>query len=159
MTLSASCRGFTLVETLVATGILVTALAGIAQLLVLASQLTLQAGASGAALRAAQDKIESLRSHALTYDDAGDPLTSPALRASSWNSLVETVEPFLDWVDRDGRERASPEEAVWLRRWRITPLDAGEPDAIAIEVCVFSDVAGDSRHPDACLSTIRTRQP
>lgn len=56
-----SARGFTLFETLVATGLLVTALAGLAQLLVLGTHLTRQAIASGGALVAAQDRIETLR--------------------------------------------------------------------------------------------------
>ena len=64
----ASARGFTLFETLVATGILVTALAGVAQLFVLGTHLTRGAGASGIALVAAQDKLESLRGLAFAYD-------------------------------------------------------------------------------------------
>jgi prepilin-type N-terminal cleavage/methylation domain-containing protein len=44
----ASPRGFTLFETLVATGILVTALAGIAQLFILSTHLTRQSNTSGA---------------------------------------------------------------------------------------------------------------
>jgi prepilin-type N-terminal cleavage/methylation domain-containing protein len=54
-------RGFTLFETLVATGILVTALAGIAQLFVLGTQLSRRRAASGQALVIAQDKLEYLR--------------------------------------------------------------------------------------------------
>ena len=154
-----SVRGFTLVETLVATGILITALAGIAQLFVLGAQLTRQAGASAAALRAAEDKLESLRSQALTYDEGGTPVTSVALAPAPANSLSENIAPYFDWVDRDGQEQADAGGAVWLRRWRVTVLDAGQPDAIALEVCVFRNANRDQRQADACLSTIRTRQP
>jgi type II secretory pathway pseudopilin PulG len=73
MLLNASERGFTLFETIVATGILVTALAGVAQLFVLGTHLTRQAGASGRALVAAQDKLESLRGQPSGTIPAGPP--------------------------------------------------------------------------------------
>jgi hypothetical protein len=52
-------------------------------------------------------------------------------------------------------------EAAFVRRWRITSLGPGEPDAIAIEVCVFPAPApnGGPAHAAACLSTARVRQP
>ena len=152
----ASHRGFTLFETLVATGILVTALAGVAQLFVLGSQLTRQAGASGAALIAAQDRLELLRGQAFTYDPSGIAVTDPALEPSPESSLDQDVDPYVDWLDANGDFTDSAEDAVIARRWRITSLGATTPDAIAIEVCVFRFGAGG---PDTCLSTIRTRQP
>ena len=151
-----STRGFTLIETLVATGILVTALAGVAQLFVLGSQLTRQAGASGAALIAAQGRLERLGGQAFTYDPAGLMVTDPALEPSPESSLAEDVDPYVDWLDADGEATNDADAAVLTRRWRVTSLGATTPDAIAIEVCVFRFGA---RSADACLSTIRTRQP
>jgi type II secretory pathway pseudopilin PulG len=153
-----SVRGFTLLETLVATGILVTALAGVAQLFVLGSHLTRQAGESGLALVAAQDKLESLRGHAFTYDPSGTEVTDAALAPSPASSLAEDLDPYVDWLDADGEVIDSPDEAVLSRRWRITSLGLTTPDAIAIEVCVFP-LGAAARGADACLSTIRTRQP
>ena len=106
-----SARGFTLFETLVATGILVTALAGVAQLFVLGSHLTRQAGASGIALVAAQDKLESLRGQAFTYDPAGLAATDAALEPSPPSSLSEDIDPYVDWLDDYG-------EAHSQSRWR-----------------------------------------
>ena len=155
-----SARGFTLVETLVATGILVTALAGVAQFFVLGSHLTRQAGASGIALVAAQDKLESLRGQAFTYDPSGLEATAAALEPSPQSSLSEDTDPYVDWLDDYGQARDSPDDAVLTRRWRITSLGETTPDAIAIEVCVFRmPGARDPKGADACLSTIRTRQP
>jgi type II secretory pathway pseudopilin PulG len=151
-----SVRGFTLLETLVATGILVTALAGVAQLFVLGSHLTRQAGASGAALIAAQDRLELLRGQAFTYDPAGLIVTDPALEPSPESSLSEDLDPYVDWLDADGELTDNADEAVLSRRWRVTSLGATTPDAIAIEVCV---VRFGAQGADACLSTIRTRQP
>ena len=151
-----SVRGFTLFETLVATSILVTALAGVAQLFVLGTQLTRQAGASGAALLAAQGRLETLRGQAFTYDPSGLLVTDSALEPSPATSLDEDTDPYVDWLNADGDLTDNADDAVISRRWRITSLGATTPDAIAIEVCVFRFGA---RGPDACLSTIRTRQP
>ena len=151
-----SVRGFTLFETLVATSILVTALAGVAQLFVLGSHLTRQAGASGAALLAAQDKLELLRGQAFTYDPSGLAVTNEALEPSPESSLDEDVDPYVDWLDADGDTTEDAEAAVIARRWRVTSLGATTPDAIAIEVCVFRFGANGA---DSCLSTVRTRQP
>jgi prepilin-type N-terminal cleavage/methylation domain-containing protein len=158
MSTCSSARGFTLVETLVATSILVTALAGIAQLFVLGSQLTRQAGTSGIALIAAQDKLESLRGRAFTYDPAGSEATDSALEPSPSSSLAEDIEPYVDWLDQSVQP-SDPDDAVLIRRWRITSLGMTTPDAIAIEVCVFPFTSRTARGADVCLSTIRTRQP
>ena len=160
MSLHASDRGFTLVEALVATGVLVTALAGVAQLFTLGTHLTRQAGRSGAALVAAQDKLESLRGQAFTYDAGGVAVTSPALQPSPPGTLAEDIAPYVDWLDIDAAPLDREDDAVLLRRWRISSMGATDPDAIAIEVCVFRmPGAADPEAADACLSTIRTRQP
>lgn len=161
MSSPASVRGFTLFETLVATGILVTALAGIAQLFVLSTHLTRQASASGMALVAAQDKLESLRGLAFAYDAAGAGITAPALAPSPSSSLDENVEPNVDWLDAAGHVSDDANAAMLVRRWRISTVEATSPEAIAIEVCVFKAPAQDADHraADACLSAVRTRQP
>ena len=155
-----SIRGFTLLETLVATGILITSLAGLAQLFFLSSRSAWQAGVSGAALIAAQDKLEALRGRTFAYDSAGSAVTDGALQPSPSNTLARNVAPYVDWLDASGVARSSAESAIMVRRWRIFAVDAGTPDAIAIEVCVTRiGEAADTRWADACLSTIRTRQP
>ena len=150
--------GFTLLETLIATGILVTALAGIAQLFVLSSHLSRQANTSGAALVSAQDKLESLRGLPFAYDANGSAITDPALQISPPGSLAEDVARYVDWVDAGGVSRESEDAAEFTRRWRVSAIGSAEPDTISIEVCVFKAPAG-SHGADACLSTIRSRQP
>jgi type II secretory pathway pseudopilin PulG len=156
-----SARGFTLLETVVATGILVTALAGLAQLFVLGTHLTRQATESGAALVAAQDKLERLRGLTFGYGAAGEPVTDSALLPSSSSSLSEDIPPYVDWLDAAGEPHDDPDEAVMVRRWRVASVGETSPDAIAIEVCVFKAPAHEAgpQAADACLSTVRVRQP
>lgn len=156
-----SSRGFTLVETIVATGILITALAGVAQLLILGVQLTRNANVSGLALVAAQDKLESLRGLPFGYDADGNEDTARALEPSPSSSLSESLTPYVDWVDSSGARLAAPAGAAFVRRWRIDTVDDAAPKAITIEVCVFRASSGDAdiRAAEACLSTVRTRQP
>jgi type II secretory pathway pseudopilin PulG len=157
----ASIRGFTLVETLVATGILVTALAGIAQLFVLATHLSRQASASGQALVMAQDKLEHLRGLKFAFDATGSPVTDPGLHVSPADSLHADRAGYRDWLDASGDAGVDAAAAIVARRWRISTVGEASPEAIAIEVCVFAMPAA-GRGPqaaDACLSTIRARQP
>lgn len=154
--------GFTLLETVIATGILVTALAGIAQLFVLTMRITRESGAHGVALVAAQAKLEALRSLQLAYGIAGERLTDPSLEASPSHSLFEETTDYFDSLDAAGGVVLDEEgAAMFTRRWAITPIDHEEPHAVVIEVCVFRSPA-DGVSPAAaaaCLTTIRSRQP
>lgn len=155
-----SLRGFTLVETLVATGVLITAIAGLAQLFILSVRFTRDSAQFGTALVAAQDKLEALRSFAFTYDDNGVAITDPRLTASPPAALAVNSEPYVDWLDAGGNPANAP-GAAHVRRWRITEIPGGEPAAIAIDVCVFAAPAlghGPDR-AEACLATVRVRQP
>ena len=152
--------GFTLLETLIATGLIVTAMAGLAQLFALSVRFTRDAGQFGVALVAAQDKLESLRSLTFGYDAGGEPLTDPELRVSPPQSLAADVERYVDWLDERGSVVGGGSGA-YVRRWRISEIAADEPEAIAIDVCVYR-VPGANAEPaqaDACLATIRVRQP
>jgi type II secretory pathway pseudopilin PulG len=151
--------GFTLVETLIATGVLVTAIAGLAQLFALSLRFTRDSAQSGAALVAAQDKLESLRALRFGYDDNAAALTDPRLQPSPPTSLSESVAAYVDWLD-DAGNVVNEAGASYTRRWRITEM-AVDPAAIAIEVCVFRMPAlnREPSHADACLVTARVRQP
>lgn len=154
--------GFTLLDTLVATGILLTALAGVAQLFVLTLRTTRDSGWHGVALVAAQAKLETLRSLELAYGPAGERLTNPALEASPSQSLLEDTADYVDALDATGAVVVDDgAETAFIRRWAITPIDREEPQAAVIEVCVFRSPA-DGLTPvaaEACLATIRSRQP
>jgi type II secretory pathway pseudopilin PulG len=156
--------GFTLLETVVATGVLVTALAGIAQLFALSVRSARDAGSQAAALVVAQDKIERLRSLHYGYGPFGEPITDPGIADTAARSLEQDTAGAVDFVDDQGVAvdvAATTHGAVFTRRWRVAPIDSFVPDAIAVEVCVFRWPAG-SLTPEralACLATVRARQP
>lgn len=155
--------GFTLIETVVATGVLVTALAGVAQLLVLSVRSAREADVQGAALIAAQGKVEVLRSLVFAYGPSRQPVTDAGLTSSPSQCLSENVPGFVDFLDADGMvmETGGGRGVAFTRRWRVMPIDHFEPEAIAVEVCVFRG-SGDGLTPasaDACLATVLVRQP
>lgn len=161
MTHTESTRGFTLLETLIATGLIVTAVAGLAQLFALSVRFTRDAGQFGVALVAAQDKLESLRSLAFGYDEGGGTMTAPSLHISPANALAADTEHHVDWLDDRGIVAGEAGGAAYVRRWRVTGIAADEPEAIAIDVCVYRVPGLNTQpaHADACLATIRVRQP
>ena len=154
-------RGFTLVETLVATSLLVTLIAGLAQLFALSDRFTRDSVQFGVALSGAQDKLEALRALRFGYHEGGEVVTHPRLSASPPGSLSEDVEGCVDWLDASGAVLHNLEGAQYVRRWRIAAIAADEPEAIAIDVCVFrmGSANHDPHHADACLATVRVRQP
>jgi type II secretory pathway pseudopilin PulG len=158
-----SATGFTLLETIVATGLLVTALAGLAQLFILSSRLTAHSGSRSSAAFAAQSKMEALLSRAFTYTADGDPVTDPALEPSPPDTLSEDVDGFAEALDADGQVIFADEAdaGMYVRRWAITPLDDLTPEAFVIEVCVFRSPAAQVpvSGAESCLATIRSRQP
>lgn len=157
--------GFSLIETVIAASILVTALAGTAQLLVYSLRFTRESGRREVAAVAAQSGVEWLRARAFAYGPEGDTVTDAALEPSPPNALDENVSGYFDALDAGGEvidlDEAAGGGPAYVRRWAVTPLDSGAPDALAIEVCVFrgSATAVPVASAEACLATIRTRQP
>lgn len=153
-------RGFSLIETLIAAGILVTILAGLAQLVAWSVSQTRLAGGRSRALLVAQDKLESLRAAAWTFDLSGATVSGPELAASPSGSLDTNVAGYVEHVDTAGRI-ARQTDALMLRRWAVTPLDSGTPETIAITVCAFRAPAltAGRDSAEACVSSARVRQP
>lgn len=143
-------RGFSLLETLIAAGILLTLLAGLAQLVTWSVSQAQLAGHRSLALIVAQDKLETLRAASWTFDLDGVAVSGSELAVSPSGSLDTNIAGYVEHVD-----------AAMLRRWAVTPIDMGTPDAIAITVCVFRapaiTVGRDGA--DACVSSARVRQP
>jgi type II secretory pathway pseudopilin PulG len=153
-------RGFSLVETLVAAGILVTTLASLAQLVAWSVTQTREAGGRSRAMSAAQDKLEKLRALPFTLDLDGTPVTDSALATSPSGALDVNTSGNFEYIDGTGRIVLGS-DALVVRRWGVEPIDSGTPDAIAITVCVFRLAATNTgrKGADVCVSTARVRQP
>jgi type II secretory pathway pseudopilin PulG len=126
-------RGFSLVEVLLASVILIVALLSLAQLLALATTANADAGRATFAAVLAADKLEELR-------------------ASTWESVRRQAGESVDFLDHSGRpvERASA--AIYGRRWLIDPLASNPDNALVIQVIVSG------RRDEARIAAVRTRR-
>jgi len=124
--------GFSLIEVLVATGILAVAIAGLAQLFVIAVRANVDARhATYAAVLAAQ-KIEEFRAAPFPPPGGGEE-------------------------DLDGRGVVAevPNQPAYRRRWTIAPLARHPLEAVVITVVVSPHHAP---RPAVRLVTVRTRK-
>jgi len=165
-------RGFSLLETLVATSILTVTLAGLAQLLVASMRVNAAARTTTYAALLAQQKMEQLRGLTWGFDLLGLPVadTSTNLAAASAaapggkgltpsppGSLATNTAGYCDFVDRFGRVigggTTPPGETVYVRRWSIEPLPASPATAMVLQVLVSR--AGGRASPDTGASGVR----
>ncbi len=134
-------RGFSIVEVIVASGLLIAAIASVAQLVVMSARATAVAGARSMAAAIAIDKMEQLRGLAWTVDAAGNPVNDPALAESPVDALDRDVAGFSDRV------------GAFARRWWIRPLPIAPADGLLLQVRV---IAWDGH--DVRLATVRARR-
>ena len=126
-------RGFSLVEVLIASTILIVALLSLAQLL------SLTTAANAAARRVtfstvfAAEKLEEL--HTLT-----------------WESVRRQAGVSVDYLDRSGRPVEGRAAATYARRWIIDPLPGDPNNSLVIQVIV-SD-----RRDEVRVADVRTRK-
>jgi len=131
--------GFTLIEVVVATAILASAAAALAQLLATASVQSARNRHALTATIAAQSKLQQLR--AVRWTTTVDGLTASPLR-----SLLEDTAGCVDYPE------------PYVRRWSISRRDPLDPDTFVLQVCVFR-TTGRQAVPDACVGTVRARRP
>jgi type II secretory pathway pseudopilin PulG len=124
--------GFSLVEVLVATGVLVAGIAAVLQLFVIAMQATLDArDATYAAVLAAQ-KLEELRAA---------PFPPP--------------DEATEYLNARGALLPDRAEAVYERRWIVAPFPAQPSDTVVLAVRVWRRGV---MHRAVRLTTVRTRR-
>ena len=150
--------GFTLIEVLVATTLVCTAVAGLAQLGLLAMAQSLAVQRQAAAFWLAQSKLEELRAKPWTFDGAGLALSDPALSLSPPDALASETAGFVDYFDRFG-DAVPPPVSTYQRRWAITLVDPLDADTLRLQSCVLTRApASAGSTADACVTTIRTRR-
>jgi prepilin-type N-terminal cleavage/methylation domain-containing protein len=185
---SNSSRGFSLVEVLVAMGILTAVSLGVAQLFALSAKNNLTAKGQTSTTSMAEQKLEQIRALTWGFDLAGEGLpvtdtttnltvTPPqhngtGLNPSPSDSLERNTDGFVDFLDANGQwvgtGTTPPGSAVYIRRWSITPLPTNPNNTIVIEVLV-TPVANEMARiesaftrtrmsGDALLVTVKTRK-
>lgn len=150
-------RGFTLVEVVVAMGLLVTAAVGGVYLLAFGTRAMHMARLQGAGALAASARLDELRSLRFEFDQNGQRVTDVSTRIDSDQprpggsgltpggaaALDTNVSGFVDYLDSSGAwvgsGPAPPPDAVFVRRWAI---DSPAPDLLVLQVLV-RPVAGD----------------
>jgi prepilin-type N-terminal cleavage/methylation domain-containing protein len=169
-------RGFSLLEVVVATSILVAGVAGVAPLLVVASRANQSARTTTMASLLAQQKLEQLRALEWTRDPLGALLSDTdtdltaafadgaggvGLRPSPAGSLDRNVAGYCDFIGVDGRVVGGgsvlPAGTAYVRRWSIEPLPPGVDDVLLFEVVVMRAGRLAATAEDARLTSIRAR--
>ena len=165
-------RGFSLLEAVIAAGLVTGAFAALAQMLAMSIPSDRSARSNSAAMVLAGQKLEQLRGLTWGFDPAGEPIDdgttdtaasveAPAggtgLRPSPEGTLRANVAGYVDYVDHAGNILGGgdtiPPGTRYVRRWSIERLPE-HPDAIVLQVLVTGRGGGQT----ARLVTLRTRK-
>jgi prepilin-type N-terminal cleavage/methylation domain-containing protein len=175
-------RGFTLVEVLVATTILVVGVAMLASLSTMATHANIAARTTTRASLLATQKMEQLRALTWGYDARGQPISDtttdltvfpPAtgsgvgLSTAPAGALSRNTAGYCDFLDAAGTPLGGgttvPVHSEFVRRWSVDPLPSNPANARVIQVLVLRahrPVAASARPlPDeAAFVTVMTRK-
>lgn len=182
---SGSAAGFSLVEVLIATMLLATALVMLAQLFALSTQSNIGARNTTFTAVLAQQKLEELRALTWGFDTLGLPISdtstntavspeTPAggtgLAPSPSGTLGANTNGYVDYVNQFGEKlgggAAPPANTVYVRRWSVEPLPSNPNNTLVLQVLVFrnrergaaNDGAGMLLPEEARLVTVKTRK-
>jgi prepilin-type N-terminal cleavage/methylation domain-containing protein len=185
---NSNSRGFSLVEVLVAMGLLTAVSMGVAQLFALSTRANLIAKGATSTTSMAEQKLEQLRSLTWGFDveGLGLPLSDTTtnltvfppthdgsgLNPSPVDSLEQNTAGFVDFLDGNGAwvgtGSTPPGSAVYIRRWSIQPLPTNPNNTLVVQVLVTPVTSEAARvgsaftrtrmAGDALLVTVRTRK-
>jgi len=185
---NSNSHGFSLVEVMVAMGLLTVVSLGVAQLFALSTRANVIAKGQTSTTAMAEQKLEQLRSLTWGFDQSGQGLpvsdttsnlsvTPPTQNGSGLNpspvdSLEQNTSGFVDFVDGAGTwvgtGTTPPATAVYIRRWSIQPLPVNPNNTLVIQVLVTpvtsemarvaSSFSRTRMAGDALLVTVRTRK-
>lgn len=147
--------GFSLIEVIVATGLLATALVSLAQLFAIAQATNAAARNSTLTMVLAEQKIEQLRALQYTFDRVGLPIQDTAtdlavypplatggkgLSPHTDNTLRVNTDGYVDYLDHYGRTLGGgtvvPDNTAYIRRWSIEPLPTNPNNVVILQVLV-----------------------
>jgi prepilin-type N-terminal cleavage/methylation domain-containing protein len=185
---NSNSRGFSLVEVLVAMGLLTAVSLGVAQLFALSTRANVIAKGATSTTAMAEQKLEQLRGLTWGFDMAGQGLpvsdtttnltvTPPThdgsgLNPSPSDALEQNTAGFVDFLDGGGSwvgtGSTPPATAVYIRRWSVQPLPTNPNNTLVIQVLVTPVTNEQARVEsqytrtrmagDALLVTVRTRK-
>jgi len=185
---NSSSRGFSLVEVLVAMGLLTVVSLGVAQLFALSTRANVIAKGATSTTAMAEQKLEQLRGLMWGFDSAGQGLPvsdtttnltvmppthdGSGLNPSPSDALEQNTAGFVDFLDGGGSWVGTgmipPSSAVYIRRWSIQPLPTNPNNTLVIQVLVTPVTSEQARVAsqftrtrmagDALLVTVRTRK-
>jgi prepilin-type N-terminal cleavage/methylation domain-containing protein len=159
---SSNASGFTLIEVLVAVGLLVVALVALAQLFALSTQANRGGRYSTSTAILAEQKMEQLRGLAWGFDMLGLPLSdltsnvaafeatgqcaaaaggaAVGLSPSPGGTLATSTDGYVDYVDNNGcglgGGTTPPAGTIYIRRWSIEPLPTNPNNTVILQVLV-----------------------
>jgi prepilin-type N-terminal cleavage/methylation domain-containing protein len=153
---NSSNAGFSLIEVVVAMGLLTVVSLGVAQLFAASTHLNVTARSQTSTTALAEQKMEQLRS--LTWgfdaDGLGLPVTDTTSDVAVWppsqsgrglnpspaGTLESNTAGYVDFVDAGGAwvgtGATPPATAAYVRRWSITPLPTNPNNTLVIQVLV-----------------------
>ncbi|HEY3157908.1 MAG TPA: prepilin-type N-terminal cleavage/methylation domain-containing protein [Vicinamibacterales bacterium] len=179
---SSSNAGFSLLEVLVATALLASALVSLAQLFAMSTKSNIGSRNTTYAAVLAQQKLEELRSLAWGFDQVGLPISdittdttvtpeTPAggtgLSPSPSTALQNNTPGWVDFIDAFGNKVLNPGDALYARRWMVSPLPTNPNNTLVIQVLVYrvskdrgaANAGAVSRLPEeARMITVKTRK-
>ena len=184
-----SSRGFSLIEVVVSMGLLMTVCLGVAQLFAVSTKANQVARNQTSATTMAEQKMEQLRSLTWGFDlqGMGLPVTDtsanlavyphtadgPGLNPSPSDSLDRSTTNYVDYLDVTGGWVGTgeniPDNAVYVRRWSVTPLPTNPNNTIVLRVLVTTVANEQLRNAaagaprtrmsgDALLTSVKTRK-
>jgi hypothetical protein len=171
-------RGFTLAEAVVALGLVVALVSGLAGVWTMAARATVGARQRTLAIALARDKVEQLASltwsvravagvDVLVEDSSTDLSQRPAVsggfgtRASPADTLAVSRATYADYLDAQGQWVGAGAAVVpgarYVRRWHVARTGAGSTEMLVFEVMVANVMMAANpptgawwrQHPDA----------
>jgi prepilin-type N-terminal cleavage/methylation domain-containing protein len=180
-----SDAGFSLVEVLIATLLLATALTTLGQLFALSARSNIGARSTTYTAMLAQQKLEELRSLTWGFDTQGLPISDTStdttvspeamaggtgLSPSPAGALSANTGGYVDYINQFGEKlgggAVAPANAVYVRRWSVEPLPSNPNNTLILQVLVFrnndrgsaNNGSGKLLPEEARLVTVKTRK-
>jgi prepilin-type N-terminal cleavage/methylation domain-containing protein len=151
-----SSQGFSLIEVVIAIGLLTAVSLGVAQLFAASTRSNLVARGNTVTTALAEQKLEQIRSLTWGFDEdgLGLPVSDTTTNLSVWpltqdgtglnpsptDALEENKPGYFDYLDAwgnwVGNGTTAPGSAVYVRRWSILPLPTNPNNTLVIQVLV-----------------------